>query len=306
MLIDNNDRVSAVVLAYSRDKILPDLIAALRNQTRKPDEIIVINQGNNSIIASWLAEQKDLTVITQGNLGSAGGFCTGIVESIQRGHGWTWIFDDDAVPAPTALEEMVNCPYFKRQETVFLGSRIIDRHGKTYMSPGGGDPSEWYGTVLEDKCVSAVDGCWLGLLVRTQAVYKAGLPVAEFFLWDEDREFISRLARYGKGYCVLSSVVTHYQDDNFEPFGKDFIKIAYFARNHVSRAKLVPGSFIARNLRLAREIYRGVLRILKGEWPLRVLPWILNGAFLFRPKIKYIERPIESGSSNLAAEHAQK
>ena len=28
MLIGNNDRVSAVVLAYSRDKILPDLIGA--------------------------------------------------------------------------------------------------------------------------------------------------------------------------------------------------------------------------------------------------------------------------------------
>ena len=98
MLTCNNNRVSAVVLAYSRDKILPDLIDALRNQTRKPDEIIVINQGNNQVIASWLAEQHDLTVITQENRGSAGGFCAGIVESIQRGHGWTWIFDDDAVP----------------------------------------------------------------------------------------------------------------------------------------------------------------------------------------------------------------
>ena len=107
MKTQNNDSVSAVVLAYSRDKILPDIIAALRNQTRAPDEIIVTNQGNNQVIASWLAEQKDLTVITQENLGSAGGFCTGIVESIHRGHGWTWIFDDDAVPALTALEELV-------------------------------------------------------------------------------------------------------------------------------------------------------------------------------------------------------
>jgi GT2 family glycosyltransferase len=292
--IQNNDSVSAMVLAYSRDKILPDLIAALRNQTRAPDEIIVINQGNDPVIASWLAEQKDLTVITQENLGSAGGFCTGIVESIHRGHGWTWIFDDDAVPALTALEELVMCPYFKREETVFLGSRIIDRHGKTYMSPGGSESIAWYGTVLEDKCVEAVDGCWLGLLVRTQAVYEAGLPVAEFFLWDEDREFIGRLVRYGKGYCVLTSVVTHFQDDNFEPFGKDFIKIAYYARNHVARAKLVPGSFAVRILRVSREVIRGGIRILKGEWPLRVLPWVLKGAFLFWPRIKYIERIMES------------
>jgi glycosyltransferase involved in cell wall biosynthesis len=197
MLVHNDDRVSAVVLAYSRDKILPDLVAALRNQTRKPDEIIVINQGSNPAIASWLAEQHDLTIITQENRGSAGGFCTGIVNSIQRGHGWTWIFDDDAIPELTALEELVKCPYFKQQQTVFLGSRIVDRHGKTYMSPGGSDSIAWYGTVLEDKCVEAVDACWLGLLVRTEAVYQAGLPIADFFLWDEDREFVSRLVRYG-------------------------------------------------------------------------------------------------------------
>lgn len=305
MFIDNEDRVSAVVLAYSREKILPDLIEALRNQSRRPDEIIVINQGNNPVIASWLAKQQDLTVIIQENLGSAGGFCKGIVESIQRGHGWTWIFDDDAIPASNALEEMVKCPYFKRQETVFLGSRIIDRYGKTYMSPGGGDSNAWYGTVLDDKCVGAVDACWLGLLVRTQAVYEAGLPIAEFFLWDEDREFVSRLVRHGKGYCVLTSVITHFQDDNFDPFGKDFFKIAYYARNHVARAKLVPGSFAARILRVSREIFRGMIRILKGEWPLRVLPWILNGAFLFKPRIQYIDRYIESGPSNIAAERVK-
>jgi len=293
----SEDHVSAVVLAFSRDKILPELISALRNQTRKPDEIIVINQGNNPAIASWLAEQNDLTVITQGNLGSAGGFCKGIEESIQRGHGWTWIFDDDAVPASTALEEMVKCPYFKKSETVFLGSRIIDRYGKTYMSPGGSDSISWYGTVLEDKCVEAVDGCWLGLLVRTKAVYEAGLPVAEFFLWDEDREFISRIARYGKGYCVLTSVITHYQNDKFDPFGKDFFKIAYFARNRVARAKLAPGSFAKKILRLIREVLRGITKIYKGEWPLKVLPWIFKGAFLFWPKIRFLDRHDEADSS---------
>lgn len=306
MSVYNDNRVSAVVLAYSRDVILPDLIAALRNQTRCPDEIIVINQGSNQSIAKWLAEQHDLTVITQENLGSAGGFCTGIVKSIQHGHGWTWIFDDDAVPALTALEELVKCPYFKQQQTVFLGSRIIDRHGKTYMSPGGSESIAWYGTVLEDKCVEAVDGCWLGLLVRTQAVYEAGLPVAEFFLWDEDREFISRLARIGKGYCVLTSVITHYQNESFDPFGSDYFKVAYFARNRVARAKLIPGSFASKVFRVLREVFRGISRILNGEWPLRVLPWIIKGAVLFWPRIEYIKKNNESVSSSLTEMHLKK
>lgn len=297
MKIHNEDSVSAVVLAYSREKILPELVEALRNQSRKPDEIIVINQGSIPAIASWLAEQHDLTVITQKNLGSAGGFNKGIVESIERGHGWTWIFDDDAVPSQTALEELIKCPYFKQPETVFLGSRIIDRHGKTYMSPRGSKSIDWYGTVLDDKCVEAVDATWLGLLVKTQAVYKAGLPIAEFFLWDEDREFVRRLIMHGKGYCVLTSVITHYQADNFDAHGRDFIKVAYYARNHVASVKLIPGSFIIRYLRVFRETFREITKVIKGEWPFRVIPWILKGAFLFNPKIQYLKQPHKLDSS---------
>ncbi len=285
------NRISAVVLAYSRHEMLPRLVDALRNQTRRPDEIIVINQGSNAEIAAWLAKQEDLTVIVQENRGSAGGFCRGIEESIRRGHRWTWIFDDDAVPAPDALEAIVRTPYFGRPETVFLGSRIIDRYGTTYMSPGGADSIAWYGTVLEDKCVEANDACWLGLLVRSDAVFEAGLPVAEFFLWDEDREFVSRLVRHGKGYCVLDSVVTHYQDSSFEPFGKDFIKAAYYARNHVAREKLRPGSAAVKAMRVLRTAGRLSLRVVRGEWPVRIFPWIVRGALFFRPTIKYPQRP---------------
>lgn len=285
------DRIAAVVLAYSRQEILPRLVDALRGQTRPPDEIIVVNQGSNAEIAGWLAKQDGLTVIVQENRGSAGGFCRGIEESIRHGHHWTWIFDDDAVPAPDALEALCRAPYFQRSETAFLGSRIIDRHGTTYMSPGGADSIAWYGTVLEDKCVEAKDACWLGLLVRSEAVFRAGLPIAEFFLWDEDREFVSRLVRQGKGYCVLDSVVTHYQDAGFDPFGKDFIKAAYFARNHVAREKLRPGSPVLKMFRVSRTAGRLVLRVLRGEWPASILPWIVRGALFFRPTVKYPQRP---------------
>ena len=100
--------VAAVVLAYSRYELLQQLIAALRAQSHRPDEIIVINQGSRADIAEWLAAQTDLTVVRQENKGSAGGFCTGIEESLRRGHAWTWIFDDDGIPEPTALEELVS------------------------------------------------------------------------------------------------------------------------------------------------------------------------------------------------------
>jgi rhamnopyranosyl-N-acetylglucosaminyl-diphospho-decaprenol beta-1,3/1,4-galactofuranosyltransferase len=279
--------VAAVVLAFSRYETLQQLIAALRAQTRRPDEIIVIYQGRREDIASWLATQADLTVLRQENTGSAGGFCTGIEESIRRGHGWTWIFDDDGVPEPTALEELVCTPYFGRPDTVFMSSRVVDRHGTTYMSPKAADANRWYATVLEDKCVEIVGACWLGLLVSSIAVQRYGLPIAEFFLWEEDWEFTERLARNGKAYCAIRSVIVHYQDSVFDPFGKDFVKYAYYARNRIARAKVRPEPFPIKVLRTLYWAGHFLLLIAKGKAPFRTVPWVLRGVFLFWPKVRY-------------------
>ena len=136
-------------------------------------------------------EQSDLTVLQQQNLGSARGFSTGIEHSIRRGHSWPWIFDDDAVPRTDGLEELVRTPYFGRPDTVFMASRVVDRSGTSYMSPIAANANRWYASVLDDGA------CWLGLLVSSAAVKSYGLPIAEFFLWEEDLEFTERLARSG-------------------------------------------------------------------------------------------------------------
>jgi GT2 family glycosyltransferase len=283
-----NESIAAVVLAFSREETLGELLAALRGQTRKPDEIIVIYQGSSDAAFQRLAAQSDLTVLRQENRGSAGGFCRGIEESIARGHGWTWIFDDDAIPRRDALEEMATRPCFHRADTSFIGSRIVDTNGVTYMSPGGSDSQEWYGTVLEDRCVTAVDACWLGLMVNSDAVRAAGLPIEEFFLWDEDREFVSRLVRHGQGYCALASVIVHHQGNRLDWFGKDFIKIAYYARNHVARGKLGEGSPARKAARVMKNAAHFLGRIARREIPLRVLPWICKGIFTFRPRVRYL------------------
>lgn len=279
--------VAAVVLAFSRYEMLQTLITALRAQTRRPDEIIVVYQGSREDIAEWLSAQADLTVLRQENKGSAGGFCTGIEESLRRGHAWTWIFDDDAIPEPSALEELVRSPYFGRTDTVFMASRVVDRHGTTYMSPPAADANRWYGTVLQDKCVEVLGACWLGVLVSSDAVRKFGLPIAEFFLFEEDLEFTGRLARNGKAYCAINSVIVHYQDPVFDPFGKDFVKNAYFTRNRVARAKIEPGSLPLRALRALRRAAHFLVLVAKRKAPLRTVPWVLRGLFSFWPRIRY-------------------
>ena len=71
------EKAIAVVVTYNRLTLLKECITALRNQTHKPDAILVVNNGSTDDTGKWLLSQNDLLTITQGNTGSGGGFETG-------------------------------------------------------------------------------------------------------------------------------------------------------------------------------------------------------------------------------------
>lgn len=282
--------VAVVVLAFSKAELLKQLVDSLRMQTRKPDEIIVVFQGGDVQILDWLKEQQDLTLHVQENLGSAGGFSTGIQLAIAKEHQWAWIVDDDAVPATDALQRLVESRYFDWKNTGFLSSRIVDPAGRTYMSPTPKDANLWYGTVLTDHCVPVMKSTWLGLLVSTSAVIECGLPIKEYFLWDEDIEFSSRIAHAKPSYCVIDSVIVHYQKDQFDPFSPgDKIKHLHFVRNRVATIRLSQSTFIKRWVRILMWVIKVIGDVFKGKAPIASIIWVLNGVFIFSPRIQYPE-----------------
>ena len=57
--------------------------------------------------AEWLAEQKDLDVVTQGNVGGAGGFFTGMKYAVEKGYDYVWAMDDDVLCRHDALAELM-------------------------------------------------------------------------------------------------------------------------------------------------------------------------------------------------------
>jgi GT2 family glycosyltransferase len=126
-------------------------------------------------------------------------------------------------------------------------------------------------------------------LVSSKAVKQLGLPIAEFFLWEEDLEFTERLARGGRAYCALGSVIKHYQSSSFDPFGKDFIKFAHYARNNIARAKIEPRPWPRRYVQATRRALGFVGMIARRKAPVRAFPWILRGLFVFRPTVRFMD-----------------
>ena len=101
------EKVIAVVVTYNRSTLLAECINALRNQTQKLDAIFVVNNGSTDNTEQWLRQQPDLHFITQKNVGSSGGFSTGINWAYKNGFSWIWLMDDDGYPTPTALENLL-------------------------------------------------------------------------------------------------------------------------------------------------------------------------------------------------------
>ncbi|CAG0963662.1 hypothetical protein MTYP_00868 [Methylophilaceae bacterium] len=283
--------VAAIVLAFSREEDLKNVIHNLKNQTRKPDEIIVIFQGTSPSIISWLEQQTDITVHMQDNVGSAGGFTTGIKMAIAKGHQWFWLFDDDAVPEINALEEMTHCKYFDSDQTGFLSTVVVKPDMQVYMSPAADDANKWYGSVLEDKCVPVTSSTWIGCMVSARAIIDFGLPVEEFFLYDEDVEFTTRVASARNCYCVISSVTVHYQKGFFDPFASkvDMLKHGYYVRNHFATIRLSNKSFIKKTARIWLWFLENAWEISTRKVPLRTIVPLFNGLFFFRPKIKFMK-----------------
>ena len=101
------EKVIAVVVTYNRKTLLSECIIALRNQTRKPDAILVVNNGSIDDTEAWLLMQQDIFSITQKNVGSSGGFNTAINWAYKHGYTWIWCMDDDGYPKEDALEKIL-------------------------------------------------------------------------------------------------------------------------------------------------------------------------------------------------------
>ena len=94
-------RVIAVTVTYRRPELLPRLLAAVRAQTRRPDQYLLIDNGGEVVqpdgTEGWLE-----IVRTGENIGPAGGYSIGFRGAVERGADRIWVLDDDAIPDPAA------------------------------------------------------------------------------------------------------------------------------------------------------------------------------------------------------------
>ena len=214
-------------------------------QTWLPYTLLVIdnasNDGTFDFLEEWKLESGGFerrVVHNESNCGGAGGFAIGIAEAMKGSYEFIFLADDDAIPDNNMLERLLRC-YNKindKEDIAALCTRVDDQYGiscvhrarvkKGLFSIRRGSTKriDYQKEYFEIDLLTFV-----GALIKKETVERVGLPIADYFIHEDDAEYSTRIRKIGKIICVSDSIMTH-------PFGGNETKpwIEYYTtRNYI-------------------------------------------------------------------------
>ena len=204
---DAQPRVTAVVVSYNRAELLEACLEALAAQTRPIDRVLVIDNASTdrSREVARAVPGVEVLELTQ-NTGGAGGFVVGLAAALERDADWVWIMDDDTIPRPSALAALLE--HTGDPQVTALGSRAVWTDGQDHPM---NTPRPWRFVrgAVPTGLIPIRSTSFVSMLVRAETVRQRGLPIADYFIWNDDFEFSTRVLRGRRGFAVPASVVEH-------------------------------------------------------------------------------------------------
>lgn len=220
------ETVAVVVVTHNRADLLARLLDGLAAQTRRPDAVIVVDNASSDHTPDLLAAREDLPlkVITQDNLGGAGGFHRGVREAYDRGFDRMWLVDDDVVPAPGCLAALMavdeDCLTSVRED---LSGALVEKAAIDFdlRNPLAIRPKRAaVDTVYADRAampalVEVENVAFEGFMARREVVAEIGFPDPAFFIFFDDAEYAVRARRAGRRiWAVRDAVLVRQLDFN--------------------------------------------------------------------------------------------
>ena len=264
------NKIVAVVVTYNRLELLKNLLQSLREQTVKLDQIIVVNNSSTDGTYEWLNKQSDLYVITQENLGGAGGFHTGLKYAYEQDADWIWFMDDDIEPAKNCLELLIDG--LSNDHTDDRTIRIPMRYtqdGKPFLNDvlkyNLTNPlsSFWVNFIneksLENKFIKVMGATFEGPLIHKSLLQVAGFPLSKFFIYADDTEYFLRAARFGYEIIVFRDAKL-YKKIVTEVALKKFSWKHYYVIRNLIAIDILHGNFFVRLLRPFRTLVAWLIR----------------------------------------------
>jgi hypothetical protein len=136
-----------------------------------------------------------LLVVSQGNLGGAGGFHTGMLKGDELGFDWFWCMDDDCVVDEKAFAALT--PYLSQTDSIFGSIAISETDpGKLAWFTKLNINGQWMDSNslkhLTEEKVETTSIPFLGFCIHRSLLAHVGLPLKEMFIWGDDAEMCMR------------------------------------------------------------------------------------------------------------------
>jgi rhamnopyranosyl-N-acetylglucosaminyl-diphospho-decaprenol beta-1,3/1,4-galactofuranosyltransferase len=253
-------RICAIIVTYNRPELLIRCVAAVLNQTLRPEATIVVdNCSRVPAIEVLRCNAKELQIFRfEQNTGGAGGFHFGMAEAFRQGFDAVWLMDDDGVPSDSCLINLVGIA--KKTMTELSNPLVVDESSPEKLVFGlaisGDVVSSTAAAIASVNPDGVIDGAinpWNGTLVFREAYEVLGDIKFECFIWGEEEEYFER-ARASKIRVgtIASAIFYHPAARNKTvKFGprKSELKLCPPDRSH----------FYFRNIGFSKRRYRGIL-----------------------------------------------
>jgi rhamnopyranosyl-N-acetylglucosaminyl-diphospho-decaprenol beta-1,3/1,4-galactofuranosyltransferase len=222
----DTDVVWAVVVTRRRAELLADGLAVLAKQTRRPDHLVVVDNGPDEATRE-VVEACGLPATylpSRHNLGGAGGYALGMLTALAHGADWLWMADDDGRP----VDEHVLA-------TLLEVARRRDLAEVSPVITNAADPEKlafplrrglsWKRRRSEldgfgdGELMPGIAHLFNGALFRATTLDVVGVPDLRLFVRGDEVELHRRLMRSGLPYgtCLTTAYVHPDGSDEFKP-----------------------------------------------------------------------------------------
>ena len=234
-------KVLAIVVTFNRSKLLLRCLNGIKNQSRPVDKILIVNNGSTDNTAEILSS-TGLDHINQNNLGSAGGWNSGIKYALKNNFDYVWLMDDDGYPDQDALKILL---HNVDRNTACISSIVVqeDMPSRFVFSfpdiDSKGNPKIFsffnkthYVSKSNHNKSGLIDYAHLfnGALISVPCIKKIGNVDKNYFMYGDEVDYYFRLKSVGK---VVSSIHAIHFHPNTLTRQYSLMRIYYNIKNNI-------------------------------------------------------------------------
>jgi len=214
--------VVAVVVTRHRRELLADSLKMIAAQTRPPEHLVVVDNGPDEPVRDIVDSCPLPTtyLLSQRNLGGAGGFALGMLHALALGAEWVWCADDDGRPADeTVLEILLDEATKRNLAEISPVVSNINAPEKLAFPLRRGLTWKRSSAELGTDFLPGIASLFNGALFRASTLDVVGVPDYRLFFRGDEVEIHRRLARSGLPFGTSLRATYLHPDgsDEFKP-----------------------------------------------------------------------------------------